>query len=70
MVLLVMASPTRFTLRTLSIGVQSTLPKFQLVSNPTATNNLVVLTNWNFPVLSGHWFSASRERLRLYDCRR
>jgi hypothetical protein len=50
MVLLaVVAAPTLYAQDSLSIGVQSTLPNFQLVSNPTATSNLVVLTNWNFP---------------------
>ncbi len=43
------AAPVAHAQDSLSIGVQSTLPTFQLVSNPTATNNLVVLTNWNFP---------------------
>ena len=43
------AAPTAHAQDSLSIGVQSTLPTFQLISNPTATNNLVVLTNWNFP---------------------
>jgi hypothetical protein len=45
--------------QTLSIGVQSTLPKFQLVSSPTATNKLVVLSNWNFPFPTSHWWSAN-----------
>ncbi len=50
MVLLALATaPVAHAQDSLSIGVQSTLPTFQLVSNPTATNNLVVLTNWNFP---------------------
>lgn len=59
MVLLLAALAPALEAQTLSIGVQSTLPAFSLVSNPTATNNLVVLTSWNFPVLSGQWFSAS-----------
>ena len=49
MVLLAVVAPAGHAQNSLSIGVQSTLPKFQLVSNPTATSNLVVLTNWNFP---------------------
>jgi hypothetical protein len=42
-------APVAHAQNSLSIGVQSTLSKFQLVSNPTPTSNLVVLTNWNFP---------------------
>lgn len=45
--------------QTLSIGVQSTLPKFQLISSPTVTNNLTLLSNWNFPFLTGHWLSGN-----------
>lgn len=52
--LILLAGVTAHAQDTLSIGVQSTLPAFQLVSNPntTATNNLVVLTIWNFPSMN------------------
>lgn len=43
----------------LSIGVQSTLPSFQLNSGPTTTQSLTVLSNWDFPFLSGHWTSGN-----------
>ena len=48
------AAPVAHAQDSLSIGVQSTLPTFQLVSNPTATNNLVVLANWN---ITTTWFA-------------
>jgi hypothetical protein len=57
--LLVMAIAHPAHAQTLSIGVQSTLPKFQLISSPTVTNNLTLLSNWNFPFLTGHWLSGS-----------
>lgn len=57
--LLVTAIAPVLRAQTLGIGVQSTLPKFQLVSNSTATNNLVVLSNWNFPFPTSHWWSGN-----------
>jgi hypothetical protein len=57
--LLVTALAPALHAQTLSIGVQSTLPTFQLISNTTATNNLTVLSNWNFPFLTGHWWSGN-----------
>ena len=38
--------PALYAQDSLSIGVQSTLPKFQLTGSTTSTNNLVVITNW------------------------
>ncbi|HLH08303.1 MAG TPA: hypothetical protein VKW78_13780 [Terriglobales bacterium] len=44
---------------TLTISAPAALPQFQLTSITTATNNLVIQTNWNFPFGSSHWWSAN-----------
>jgi hypothetical protein len=46
LVMAVVAVPVAHAQDSLSIGVQSTLPIFQLTGTSTSTNNLVVITNW------------------------